>query len=448
MGASVIDTVSAQLEQVATDIPEYYDFDLNLAGTLKPAKWAEVTRYLYRIPYIQYPGGSRQKYISNRGDMGSGSGMKMSKLTAGFIDSLISFEMSLEQIQLSQSSAQSRINVMAKTTAEAMNVLNAHDNIDLHGDGTGKLTNASSSQPASTQLVFAGTTDNLGVNMLFDGMVVDVWDSVGTTLRANGPYKIETIDTATKTVTFSSAPTGLSSGDLLAVANVDEYGPAAPTSFSSTWPGGGTTDATGLTGDSWRHGLRYCNDATLTNYYLGKLKSGVPKLVPIRINAASAMLTFGHVELGKNLLIQKRSQEALNGLIGVTHSCQIQQLKDIGITISTWMRGAADKMIDVMPKGKYTEIYNVADLPLIVSKVQPRDRVDYFNPKNWGRVESEPAKFYKNPEGGSIFFPLRSSTTANLVAGWEFKIIQKFDWACNDPGASFFIDTLGVITGY
>ena len=450
MSATITDTLQSHLEQVATTIPEYYDFDETLAKQIRPAKWAEATRYLYRIPVVQYLGGTYQKFIADGGDMGSGTGPKMNKLTAGFFDTLLSFQITKEQIDLSATDTQSRINVMSYTLAKAMTVLNAMDNITLFGDGTGKLTNAASTG-TSTTLTFASATDYLGVNQLFEGMMVDVWDSTFATKRAGGPYKISAINTKSKQVTFSTAPTAMATTDGISIAGLDIYGPSALTSFSSTWPGGGLTAASGLTGDSFRHGLKYVNDATGTNYYLGVLKSGFPKLMPANYSA-SATITFGAVELAKNLLIQARGDAALDGMELIMHMCNQAQLKEIGTTISTWMRGPgetggqAPKMLDVQPAGKYSDTFYVADIPARVSKCCDKSRIDAYSKSHWGRVEAFPTRFYK--VGDQMLFPLRSSSTGNLLAGLEFKIEQKMDWCVDDPGMGFYIDSVTPPSGY
>jgi hypothetical protein len=132
--------------------------------------------------------------------------------------------------------------------------------------------------------------------------------------------------------------------------------------------------------------------------------------------------------------------------------CNQAQLKEIGTTISTWMRGPgegsgqAPKMLDVQPAGGYNDTFYVAGLPAHVSKCADRGRIDSYSKSHWGRVEAFPARFYK--VGDTMLFPLRSSSTANLVAGLEFKIEQKKDFAVDDPGLGFYIDAITPPTGY
>ncbi len=445
MSASILDTLSTNLEQVRTVLADYSDGSKTLFGMLSISEEIVATRYLYRVPFKKWVGGVLMKYSADSGSMGGGNGMSLDKLEAGFFDSTYNFEVTKEQIDTSISKTGSTINVMSETVDSAMKTLQVYDDIFLHGDGTGKLTNAASTGTATT-LTFADAADTLGINRLLLGMSVDVWDSAGATKRANGPYQIIAIDPGTKTVTFNSAPTAMGTTDLIAVFNLDVYGPSTLTSFSSTWPGGGLTSAAGLTGDSWRHGLGYVNDNTTSNYYLGKLKSTIPQLMPGYVNAAGA-LVYAHGDLLKSNIFQQRDEQALQGMMGVMHMAQQAQLKNIGVSISNIWRGPEQmKMIDVQPTGNYTDTFTFADLPCFVSKRCDKARVDFFNPKNWFKVESEPAKFYDPGNGGYVRPKYNGS--GEVVSAVEFKVVQKLDTGCVDPGASGYVYGCTIPSGY
>lgn len=442
MSASIADTLRAHLEAVSEDVANYWNFDDSLASRLKPAQVAEVSRYLYRVVVKRWPGGTMQKYSANRGDMGSGTGMNISYLTAGFIDTTLNFEITKEQMDTMEKDSQSRVKILSDTVADAFNVMSAHDNIFLFGTGNGQLTNEPSAQGSAT-FTYASATDPIRTNQILLGMMVDVWDTGLSTKRAGGPYKIIGINYNTELVTLHAAVTGVAATDKLTVAGLDAYGPSTLASFSSGWPGTPpNTTAAGLGGDSFMHGLRYVNDATAANYYLGQQKSGFTELLPSTFDANGVSLTFDMIETVKNDIIRRRGPSVLNGLMGVMHMRQKQKLQEIGMSIVRTMGGPEGvKLSDLQPSSNFADTFFVADLPHFVSPTQSRDRIDYFNPSNWGRVQSQEPAFYRLPDGG-MFFPLRSSSTANLLAGFEFKITRKFDWVCHDPGAGGFIEDL------
>lgn len=446
MAATILDSVSTNLEQVADVLARYYDLSTSLASKLKPMKTVAASRYLYRQPFMRWVGGTFQKYSANRGDMGSGTGPSFNHLTAGYFDSTFNFEITKEQKDYMKSNGSAMADVMSEILTNAFTQLEVYDNVFLFGDGTGKLTNSASANPATTQLTFAGTTDTIGVNRLWLGMAVDVWDTTGATKRANGPYKIINIDWNSKVVTFDAAITAVAATDLLAVYNVDAYGPATLVSFSSTWPGGGLTNAPGLTGDSWRHGLGYVNDATGANYYLGKLKSTYSELMPVQVAASSAALTFSTIELAKNLAIQKRDESIMQGMMGVVHMAQRAQLQDTVTAVSVFQRNSTSaNMIDLQPKADNE--FQAAGMSFIVDKRQDKARVDSFNDKNWFRVEGHPSEWFDYGDGQKIK-AVTSSTTGNALAAYEMKVVQKMDTGCMDPGAGFFISGLAVPSSY
>jgi hypothetical protein len=446
--ATVVDVVSAQIEKVRDKLEMYFESSDQIAGLIKKAgaDKVEVSRYLYRIPVMKWRGGHFHKVNLDGGSFGTGTGMNITHLTAGYYTSARSYQITDEQVNTSDDTTKSVVNVFQRTLADAMLEAQIDDDICFHGDGTGKLTNPASSSPSSNQLVFAGATDYLGVGKLREGMSVDVWDSTGSTKRANGPYQIVNIDYSSKTVTFGSAVTGITGTDLLAISDADEYGPATLTSFSSTWPGGGLTNGPGLTGDSFRHGLYYANDATAANYYLGRQKSAFSQLMPTRVNAANSALVFPHGNLLIDGIYQRRDKDVVKGLIGVAHMAQRSQVFNIGIAISNWNRSKSDKMIDVMPSGLgYDETFDFCGIKCYLSKRQDRSRFDFFNPKNWGRVQTHDTKFKE--VGGKTVFEVRNGD-GNLTAAVEFHIVQSFDFVCFDPGAGAYISDLSLPTGY
>lgn len=446
--ATVIDTVGGMIEQVRDKLELYFESTNQLSGLIKKnnGQIETVSRYLWRIPVQLYRGGHFHKYVADQGDMGSGTGMKLTSLTAGYFDSLRTYRITQEQIDTTASKGQSTVNVFQKTLADAMLEAQIDDDIAAHGDGTGKLTNAASTG-TSTTLTFAGATDFLGVNRLREGLAVDCWDATGATKRTGGPYTISNIDYTNKIVTFATAPAGLATTDLIAFSGMDAYGPATLTSFSSTWPGGGLTNGPGLTGDSFRHGIQYSNDNTTSNYFLGKQKSAISQLLPTSVNAGNSQLVFQHGQIGRDGIMQRRDPEVANGLIGLFHFSQRAQVQNISMTISEWFRKGGEKMIDLQPDaGDYGESFPFVGMKCYVDKRQDRSRVDFINPKTWGRAQKHDTKFFEI--GGERVFPCRSSSTGNLLAAVEFHIKQAYDFVNFDPGCQFYIYNIAVPAGY
>lgn len=451
MAVSVLDVVYAQIEKVKPKITTIFESSSEVASMFKKAsaETVEVSRYLYRVPLQQFRGGNFHKYDANGGSLGIGTGMLITSLQAGYITTVRSYRVTDEEKDTSSSTTKSVIDVFQKTLADAMTEAQVDDDITLHGDGTGILTNASSATNGSTTLTFAGSTDTLGINRVREGMTVDAWDATGATKRApssgTAPTYIVSIDYTNKVVTLSQSIASLTATDILAFPNLDVYGPSTLVSFSSTWPGGGLTNGPGLTGDSFRHGIYYMNDVTTSNYYLGKLKSTIPQLLANRVNAAGSAFTFGMILQGLDQVTQRRDKDSTQGLRGICHMKQRQAIFQIGVNISNiWLKpgDSNGKMPDMMPNNiKYSDIFYLCSVPTMISKRQYTDRIDLINPSLVGRVETHPLRF-KNV-GGKTVFEVRGSD-GTISASTEFHLESAFDFAGSDPGCGVFVDSLSV----
>lgn len=461
MAANVVDTVAAQLESVRSILVTLHeDSDQISALFKKNADNVEnLTRYLYRIPLELYMGGVHSKYSANGGTIPNGNGMKLSSLQAGYFYTITMFQVTDEQVDLSQNTKQSVVNVMSKTLAGGMREAVVTDDQWLHTDGTGELTLGCSSITGTNTMTFASTVDTLGISRLREGMSVDVWTYDGATKRAAGtaaPIVITSLNESTKTVVFDqnvtalSAGDGVTTGDLIAFYGLDTYGPATLTSFSSGWPATSALTTTGgLTNDSGRHGLYYAHDFTASNYYLGKQKSAIPQLQPTQVAAAGNSLTW---QMGFSLfdrIMKRRNGNVAEGLVGIFPLAQRQVVFDSGVSIATKPLNGDQfgKNVDVTPQNnKYGDTFNYCDRTGYVSKRQYNDRVDFCSLKNWGRAEVFPMRPYKKQNGDTVFEG-RASTGA-LAAYSQFGFHSAYDFCCFDPGREGAITGLSVPPGY
>ncbi len=445
------DVYQAQIEKVRNKLQVYFETSDQISGLIgKGSEVETISRRLYRIPIMLYRGGTFQKFNADAGDMGSGSGMKVDKLTAGYIYSDYVVEVSLETIDVTSKPGQSVVNVFAKQLAEAMTELKCYDDISFHGDGTGTLTSNGSAYGSGgwsggDTMTFAGATDYLGVGKLREGMAVSVWATGAATKRVTSPIPliIDHIDYTNKVVYFNGTITAGASSDLLAFANLTSD--TALTSFSSTWPGSASS-AGQLTGDTFRHGFRYANDATTSNYYLGQIKSSLTQLLPSRVNASSSSLVFPHGLLMLDQIVQRRDADVTKGMVGVAHMSQRAAVHSIGVAISNWNRSSNDKSLDVMPSNiGYEQTFEFCGIKCYLSKRQDRSRFDFLVPKVWGRAQLHDTKFHE--VGGKNLFESRTST-GTLKAAQHFLIVQAYDFVCFDPGCQGYIDNLALPTGY
>lgn len=439
------DVLQAMIEKVRPKVQELFETSDNIAALIKKGGESEViSDKLYRIPLVTSRGGAFRKFNADSGDMGGGTGLSVTFMTAGYIYSDYVVEIGLRAKDTTAKSEQSVVNAFAYNFKNAMKELQATDDIVFHTDGSGKLTNsasATSTWTGGTTYTFAGTTDYVGVSRLRPGMTINVYNSAGSTQRDDGSgnteFAIDHIDTINKKVylkagTGSGTVASAAGTDIIAVAGLS----ATLTSFSSTWP---------LAGDSFRHGLYYFNDANTSNYVLGQLKSNVTELLANNV-VANAYLAHVHGLLLQDQIINRRDEAAYKGLVGIAHMAQRAQVYNIGIAMSEWFRGKDDKMIDVMPGGtNYSDTFPFVGVTCKLDKRQDKSRFDFIIPKLFGRAMLHDTKFHE-VEGRTVFESRTSSGT--LKAAVHFILVQAFDYYCVDPGAQGYISGLTVPSGY
>jgi len=370
-------------------------------------------------------------------------------LEAGYFYSDYAVELSKYAMDATAKGEQSVLNAFSYNFKGAMKELQATDDCVFHTNGTGVLTSTVGASATGTwgtssltTYTFTSATDYIGVSRLRPGMIVNVFNNAGTTKRQDSTgateFGIDHIDTINKVVYLGTngnangVVVSAASTDILVVAGLS----ATLASFQSTWP---------LSGDSFRHGLYYFNDANTSNYLLGQLKSNITELLANNVNAAGA-LAHVHGLILQDQIINRRDEEAFKGLIGLSHMAQRSAVYQIGIAMSEWYRNKKDQMIDVMPSGiQYSDTFPFVGVTMKLDKRQAKDRLDFIIPKLWGRAMLHDTKFHE-VQGRTEFEGRTSSGT--LQASVIFYITQAFDYYCVDPGAQGFVSGLTVPNGY
>lgn len=467
-GSAVLsaDAYAAMIEQVMPEVPRLFDQTDRLSKLIGKGKSITISDRFARGPMLKYIGGTFQMFNPDNGVVGSGSGLNSISFQVGYYYTNYAVALSFRAKDTTATGGQSRIEVFATQQAEAMQELAVYEDITLHGDGTGLLTNASSavaSPGTGDTLTFAGANDTLGINMLREGMAVNVCaigtgsigsvpNNVGTAdaggvVRANAtkagyPAIITGIDYDARKVSLDSVITGLTTGDRLQVVGL-LLTPAV--TGQAGYPSTSFTSGT----DSFRHGIPYANQIDTTLYYNGLNRAVQPQINPTAYNLSGAPQTANHILIIRDRMTQRRDASVLKGLFGISHMAQRANAMNIGISVSEWQRhaGANEPLLDLMPANiDYEESYVVGGMVHYLSKRQPRDRTDYFNPKLWGRAE-----VFAGPRpmswGGQTVWPTLSST-AQLQAGLQMFWEQAFDWYCQDPGAQMVLYNAAVPQGY
>lgn len=452
MSIDITGTLSTHLESVRKVLQPMYEESDNVASAIKnKGETQKISRYLYRIPIELYPGGTFQKYSANGGSMPVGHSLSTSHLTAGYFYSALSFRITKEEFDTTSGEPRAIINKFNLEMSRALATQSVMDDITLHTDGTGKLTASCSaaSAGATSTMTFATAGDYININRLRLGLYVEVWDSTGATNRGGGV--ITNINRSTKVVSINANISGLTSGDILALGAMDAYGPSSLTSFASGWPTPvASQTAAGLSGDSFRHGFPYVNNATAANYYLGRQKSAITELLPAYVSAGGNSIDWSYaLQLWEQIQARRDGSgvSAMSGLFGIMHMKQRRVLAQNSVTIANKdiTGNKFGQILDLLPDNfQYADKVDFGGVMCLVSKRQNEDRVDFVNPSKWGRAVAEELDFWQNPNDGQRIFPRINTSTGMPMAEWNWALSCSMDWYCTDPGSSAYIDNLAV----
>lgn len=437
------DVLQAQIEKVRPKVQELFETTDTVAALIKKGGEAEtISEKLYRIPLVTRRGGSFRAFNADGGDMGTGTGLSVTNLEAGYIYSDYAVELSKYAMDATAKGEQSVLNAFSYNFKGAMKELQATDDCVFHTNGTGVLTSTVGASAIGTwgasltTYTFTNAADFVGVSRLRPGMIVNVFNNAGSTKRQDAggttEFQIDHIDTINKVIYINDTVASAASTDILTVAGL------TPTlaSFQSTWP---------LSGDSFRHGLYYFNDNNPSNYLLGQLKSNVTELLANSVNVGGN-LAHVHGLILQDQIINRRDEDAFKGLVALSHMSQRTAVYNIGVALSEWFRGKSDNMIDVMPGGtQYSDTFPFVGVTVKLDKRQDKSRVDFIIPKLWGRAMLHDTKFHE-VEGRTVF-EVRTST-GTVAAATIFYLVQSFDYYCVDPGAQGYLYGCSVPTGY
>ncbi len=452
MAADVLDTIPGQLEVIEKELQILFEQSDQIAAKVKASgKVQQISRYLWRLPLKKYNGFNFSKFSGNGGTLGTGTSMALSALEAGYFYSILAIQLTGEQLDTSQNTTQSVVDVLADTLSNAMIEQGVLDDIAFHQTGTGILTNPCSAATATT-MTFNGATDFLHTSMLREGMCVSVWDVTGVTERAAAvaaPIIILSIDYDNYVVTFNQTVTAIAATDIISFRGMAAYGPAALTSFASTYPGGPPANVTGgIGGDSFRHGFRYMTDTTTSNYFYSKQKSAFgTQLNPVRVNAQNNPIEwdFFHRLIAKT--IQKRDKNVWKKWTGIISSAQRTAIANLGIAISTVMRtgGEFGPIYDGVPSNMgYDGEFSVFGIPHILSKRQDRSRIDYINFEKIWRAQLFDTRWFGPSKGMKSTFEGRSTVDGSVMDFILMYVEQAYDFVCPDNGGFGVVDTLAL----
>lgn len=367
-----------------------------------------------RIPIQLVPGGSAAQSSADGSGLGRGSGTTYGVFQVSTLFFKLAVEMTLLSQWATDSDAKARFNAVKREVQNGTKAFRTFLDRIAHTSGNGIL--ATTSANATTTTITCDT-----VQLLTPNMQITMYTSNQGTQRSGGTggaiKYVTSVDYVNNTVTIDNAYSDATNGDVICVGGLSG---ATPTSL---------------------YGIPYYH--ATSGSVLGLARSSYPQLVTPSVTASS-VLTPAHP---RQLLTRIRqalgvSTSAVDGGFFLAHPNQVAAWEELAvITQST------------NPGGKVPDpLYNIesgvtaANRPFVEDLNQPKTRIDFINPKAWGRTVVKDVDLIKI--GDATVFPTYSTSDGAPNSSFVWYLGTQFQLFCENPRAGGFISSLTTPAGY
>lgn len=434
MSGSNTQTLAIQMEKVSKKLPELFSLSTALTKVFKKTPVEKVSTWTagsgavlgYRIPIKQYMGGDLRVVSLDDGDLGDGSMGTYQYMAIAYSPLSLSFKVPTLTQMATDSSEQATKNVFKDTMEGALKTFAANEDALAFGSGDGILATGigTGAAPSGTNPVYT-LEANFGPQRLELNQLVDVWNNGGTSTRGTG-LRVAAIDPVAKTATLTGTVTSPANDDNIVVAGL-----------SGTLAAGST-----------RYGLYNYNSSATSGTTNTLSRTTVPELVTPNYTASAALSPIFGMLL-TDYLIQRRDEEAVANMMGISHMSQRQAAYVTGDSIAEWQvpGPTIETNLDRIPKNMKKEgsKFTFAGVEHTVCKRANRSRIDWIRTDNWGRVELAPPDFYKTPDGKYLFTD--RSSTGSVKTATFFSLISTENTYSDDPGCAGIISALTIPAG-
>lgn len=441
-------------EKVADDLDEAFESADSLAAMFKSkvTKTVETSDKLYRNPIKLARGAAYGAFDAEGGAMGRGTGGEYEEFLFSRFYTKIVVEWTYKADKSTNSSDKAKVKA-AEVITDAVDELQVLADIEAHGDGRGLLVHSVGANTATaddggvTSYVFDYPTDTLGAVNLRRKLYCRVFNNAGTTMRWNTaagatvPFVITKVDLDIDKVWLDKQVTSTSPAqfDILVFDGVNAN-ITKNANYSGTPP---------LFPDSWRHGVKFYNDAAQSGYMGGLQKSAVPEVLANAKNGTGSYCSQLLIQSGLDKVYKKRDDKTRSQLLGIMSLADKYALIEKYVDITSWQRTKQmEEALDLVPANLQSpdSVFTLCGVTHMISKRQEGGRLDYVLPKKWGRNVGFPTQWYTGADGNKIFPAY--STDGGISAAFIAYMVQSFDYFCTDPGRQLYIYGMSRPEGY
>ncbi len=371
-----------------------------------------------RIPIKDLPGSRFGYFDSDGGTLGRGTASHYDVPTLTTLSSRIAIEITEKALKTTDGEPKAIRKLLLLEVKNAMKEMRRQLNAQLQTAGNGVIATITDKTTGAGGSVTVKTTP-FYYQLLREGQIVQVYDATITTNR--GSFTIATIDKAASVVNATAAstvPAGTIATDVLLPEGLSGANPLA------------------------YFGFPYHISDAATGTWLTLNRATVPAIRSNHVNASGNALTTAPIRLLLRKIIQRVGKVNVKAIKAHTHGTQVSAYEELAILVSKIEKGSGNEAVDMLfGDTKFAGVEVQEDIHAA------RDRIDFWLPESWGRAETAPVDFLKEPNGNYFYRPF-DSTTGSPIASILFYIEWFGQIFSDNPSAQGLVDNLAILPGY
>lgn len=412
------DTLFEQSEKVRQHLQPWLQSAQVASNLFKAVEVEQVGERDFRAPFLTQHGMRYGTFDLDGGARGRGTSMKGDKQISTYFSTRGNFEITDLKAAVTAKKEVAIKSAFADALENGMDEYSIQEDYSFHGDGTAVAATATAQATVSGVTVYT-LEANMGIQRLRRGAFPVIYDSAFVGVKTNQLY-VAAIDYPNKKAIMSGLVPGAAATDVLCYDGVSGTG-AAP---------------------AWKKGLYYSHQSATsgTVYQVNLATEPEARTNFVNVNGPLNHL-FGNLLLDN--MDQRRPGSSAN-VVGLSSWSQRAQIMNNEIQVSRWDRGANDKMLDLLPVRLPS--FEFCGVKVMIDPIQDRTRIDFVNPKKWGKAQLKPLDWYTN-RAGQRFFTLFAGDGSPAATTW-FGLELHEDFVNFDPGSEGMLYGCTAPTGY
>ena len=406
-----------ELEKVLPKVRRLFEREGPFYAAIRKATDAiPVSNRQARIPLEIKTGGAFQYFDPNGGDLGRGGGPTLDKalVSSVFVSENIEYT---KLVQWSTNNDRKAIeNAVRRLTAGALDELRRQLDSQLMQAGNGVIGTISGVATAAGVDTYTLASDGFGARLIRSGQTVQVFDATLVTNRGKGV--VTGWDGDNNTIDVTPAVAGAIATDLIVTDGI-----TSPLSLPAIY------------------GVPYHHSNASTGTWLGFSRATTPEIRSNRVNAGGAALSLSLPRLAMSKVGNRLGRNFGFNPRAWLHPAQMAAYEDIGQSVMVINKTTKEDGLNMY----FGDNMQFAGAPATPSWNWNKTRIDFVDPKVWGRVEMLPVGFYKTD--GRTIFEIRASS-GGVATSDIFYMVWGGQFFVNNPAATAYIDNLAVPAGW